>query len=142
MSTDLATAVAVNPFETDLDQTPANHQPLTPLGFMARTAMIYPDRPAVVHGGRRYTWRETYARCRRLASAIVRAGIKRGETVAIMAPNIPEMYEAHFGVPMAGAILNTLNTRLDSGTLAFCLKHGEAKALLTDREFAGPIGEA
>jgi 3-(methylthio)propionyl---CoA ligase len=142
MSTDFAAAVAVSPFETDLDQTPANYQPLTPLGFIARTAMIYPDKLAVVHGARRYNWGETYARCRRLASAIVRAGIKRGETVAIMAPNIPEMYEAHFGVPMSGAVLNTLNTRLDPGALAFCLKHGEAKVLITDREFAGPVGEA
>ena len=136
------TALVANPFETNLDQNPANHQPLTPLGFIARTAMIYPDRLAVVHGRRRYTWRETYARCRRLASALVRAGIKRGETVAVMAPNIPEMYEAHFGVPMAGAVLNTLNTRLDPGALAFCLKHGEAKVLITDREFAAGVGEA
>ena len=141
MSTDSAVLTA-NPFETDLDQTAANHQPLTPLGFIARAALIFPDRTAVVHGPRRYTWRQTYARCRRLASALVRAGIKRGETVAVMAANTPEMYEAHFGVPMAGAVLNTLNTRLDAGALAYCLKHGEAKALLTDREFAGPIGEA
>jgi fatty-acyl-CoA synthase len=140
MTTD--SAVAASLFETNLDQTPANHQPLTPLGFIERTALIYPERTAVVHGPRRYTWRETYARCRRLASALVRAGIKRGETVAVVAPNTPEMYEAHFGVPMAGAVLNTLNTRLDSGALAFCLKHGEAKVLITDREFAGPMGEA
>ena len=141
MSTDSA-VLAANPFETDLDRTAANHQPLTPLGFIARAALIFPDRTAVVHGPRRYSWRQTYARCRRLASALVRAGIKRGETVAVMAANTPEMYEAHFGVPMAGAVLNTLNTRLDAGALAYSLNHGEAKALLTDREFAGPIGEA
>ena len=142
MTTDTAVLAAANPFETDLDQTPANHQPLTPLGFIARAALICPERTAVVHGPRRYTWRETYARCRRLASALVRAGIGRGDTVAVMAPNTPEMYEAHFGVPMTGAVLSTLNTRLDAGTLAFCLKHGEAKVLITDREFAGPMGEA
>jgi fatty-acyl-CoA synthase len=142
MSTESAVLVAANPFETHLDRTPANHQPLTPLGFIARAALICPKRTAVVHGPRRYSWGETYARCRRLASALVRAGIGRGETVAVMAANMPEMYEAHFGVPMASAVLNTLNTRLDAGTLAYCLKHGEAKALITDREFAGPIGEA
>ena len=142
MMTDTAVLAAANPFETDLDQTPANHQPLTPLGFIARAALTCPDRTAVVHGARRYTWSETYARCRRLASALVRAGIGRGDTVAVMAPNTPEMYEAHFGVPMAGAVLSTLNTRLDAGTLAFCLKHGEAKVLITDREFAAPMGEA
>ncbi|MBK8176745.1 MAG: acyl-CoA synthetase [Rhodospirillales bacterium] len=134
--------LAADPFETGLDRTQANHQPLTPLGFLARAAMVYPDRPSIVHGERRYTWRETYARCRRLASALTRAGLKRGQTVAVMAANTPEMFEAHFGVPMSGAVLNTLNTRLDAPALAFCLKHGEARALICDREFAGPIGEA
>ena len=136
------TRTAVNPFDSDLDRTPANHQPLTPLGFIARTAMIHPDRPAVIHGLRRQTWGETYARCRRLASALVQRGVCRGDTVAVMAANTPELFEAHFGVPMMGAVLNTLNTRLDAPTLAYCLRHGEAKALLTDREFAGPIAEA
>jgi len=139
MPTSLATA---DPFETDLDRTPANHQALTPLGFISRAAMIYPDRPAVIHGPRRQTWGETYVRCRRLASALAKRGIGRGDTVAVMAANTPEIFEAHFGVPMAGAVLNTLNTRLDAGTLAYCLRHGGAKALITDREFAGPMAEA
>lgn len=131
-----------DPFETGLDKNAANHQPLTPLGFIQRAALIYPQRLAVVHGARRYTWSETYARSRRLASALRQHGIGPGDVVAVMAANTPEMYEAHFGVPMAGAILNTLNTRLDATTLGYCLRHGEAKALITDREFAGPIGEA
>ena len=131
-----------DPFETGLDKNAANHQPLTPLGFIQRAALIYPQRLAVVHGARQYTWSETYARSRRLASALSQHGIGPGDVVAVMAANTPEMYEAHFGVPMAGAILNTLNTRLDSTTLGYCLRHGEAKALITDREFAGPIGEA
>ncbi|HYN37837.1 MAG TPA: acyl-CoA synthetase [Rhodospirillales bacterium] len=120
----------------------ANHQALTPMGFIARAALVYPNKPSVVHGARRYTWAETYARCRRLASALIARGIRPGDTVAVMAANTPEIVEAHFGVPMAGAVLNTLNTRLDAGTLAYCLRHGEAKALITDREFAAPIAEA
>jgi fatty-acyl-CoA synthase len=133
---------ASDPFQRGLPRTDANHQALTPLGFIARTALVYPDKPSVVHGARRYTWAESYARCRRLASALVGRGIQPGDTVAVMAANTPEIFEAHFGVPMMGAVLNTLNTRLDAGTLAYCLGHGEAKALITDREFAGPIGEA
>ena len=134
--------IVQDPFERGLARTTANHQALTPLGFIARAALVYPDRPSIVHGTRRYTWAETYARCRRLAAALVRRGIGRGDTVAVMAANTPEMFEAHFGVPMAGAVLNTLNTRLDAGTLAYCLRHGEAKALITDREFSAPIAEA
>ena len=139
---DGADVVQDDPFERGLARTTANHQALTPLGFIARAALVYPDRPSIVHGARRYTWAETYARCRRLAAALVRRGIGRGDTVAVMAANTPEMFEAHFGVPMAGAVLNTLNTRLDAGTLAYCLRHGEAKALITDREFSAPIAEA
>jgi 3-(methylthio)propionyl---CoA ligase len=129
-------------FERGLERTDANHQALTPLGFIARAALIYPGRPSVVHGTRQYTWRETYDRCRRLASALARRGIGRGDTVAVMAANTPEIYEAHFGVPMTGAVLNTLNIRLDAATIAHCLQHGGAKALITDREFAEPVSAA
>jgi fatty-acyl-CoA synthase len=135
-------ATASNPFETDLDRNAANFAPLTPLGLIQRSAAVYPDHPSVVHGDRRYTWAETYARCRRLASALAARGIGVGDTVAVMAANTPEIYEAHFGVPMTGAVLNTLNTRLDAASLAFCLNHGGAKALITDREFAPVMGPA
>jgi fatty-acyl-CoA synthase len=133
---------ASSPFDRDLDRNPANHQPLTPLGFLDRAASVHPDRLAVVHGKRRYCWRETAERCRRLASALMRRGIGRGDTVAIMAPNVPEMVEAHFGVPMAGAVLNALNIRLDAPTIAFMLDHGGAKVLITDREFSPVIANA
>ena len=116
-----------NPFETDLDRNPANYAPLTPLGFIERAAYVYPGRTAVVHGARRYSWSETYARSRRLASALAGRGIGIGDTVAVMAANTPEMYECHFGVPMAGAVLNTLNTRLDADAIAFMLNHGNAQ---------------
>src|SRR5512146_2935753 len=108
-----------NPYERDLDRTAANYAPLTPLSFIAWSAHTHPDRPAVIHGDRRFTWRETYARARRLASALAQRGIGAGDTVALMAANTPEIYEAHFGVPMAGAVLNTLNTRLDPEAIAF-----------------------
>jgi fatty-acyl-CoA synthase len=128
-----------NPFAQDLDRHPANYAPLTPLSFIERAAYVYPERVAVVHGAQRRTWKETYQRCRRLASALARRGIGTGDTVAVMLPNIPAMYEAHFGVPMCGAVLNTLNTRLDAEAIGFMLKHGEAKLLITDREFSGVI---
>jgi fatty-acyl-CoA synthase len=131
-----------NPYLADLDQTPANYVPLTPLDFIARTAAIYPDRLAVVHGARRYRWAETYARCRRLASALARRGIGKNDTVAFMAANTPELFEAHYGVPMVGAVLNALNVRLDAETVAFTLRHGEAKVLFTDREFSGVVAKA
>jgi fatty-acyl-CoA synthase len=131
-----------NPYERDLDRNAANYTPLTPLSLIARTAYTYPRHLAVVHGERRYTWAETYARCRRLASALVAQGIGVGDTVALMAANTPEMYEAHFGVPMSGAVLNTLNTRLDAEAIAFMLEHGEAKVLITDTEFAPTIEKA
>ncbi len=125
-----------------LDRNQANYAPLTPLTFLERAAYVYPDKPSVVHGAERYTWRETYARCRRLASALARRGIGRNDTVAVIAPNTPPMYEASFGVPMCGAVLNTLNTRLDAETIAFMLRHGGARALITDREFSPVIGKA
>jgi fatty-acyl-CoA synthase len=128
-----------NIFSRDLEKNPANHAPLTPLSFIERAAYVYPQRLAVVHGGQRYTWKQTYERSRRLASALARRGVGVGDTVAVMLPNIPAMYEAHFGVPMCGAVLNTLNTRLDPEAIAFMLKHGEAKVLISDREFSALI---
>jgi fatty-acyl-CoA synthase len=125
-----------------LDRNQANYTPLTPLTFIERAAYVHPDHPSVVHGEQRFTWRETYARCRRLASALERRGIGRNDTVAVMAPNIPAVYEAHFGVPMCGAVLNTLNTRLDAETIAFMLRHGDARVLITDREFSATIEQA
>jgi fatty-acyl-CoA synthase len=129
-------------FEENLGKNSANYAPLTPLSFLERAAYVYPDRPSVIHGTQRYTWKETYARCRRLGSALARRGIGVGDTVAAMLPNIPAMYEAHFGVAMCGAVLNTLNTRLDPEAIAFMLEHGEAKLLVTDREFSGTIEAA
>jgi len=129
-------------YDTHLDKNPANYAPLTPLVFLDRTAQVYPDRLAVVHGKRRYTWAETAARSRRLASALAGRGIGTGDTVSVMAANTPEMVEAHFGVPMTGAVLNTLNTRLDAETVAFLLHHGVARVLIADREFAPQIEKA
>ena len=127
---------------TGLDRNQANYAPLTPLTFLERAAYVYPERTSVIHGAQRLTWRETYARCRRLAAALARRGIGKNDTVAVMAPNIPATYEAHFGVPMCGAVLNTLNTRLDAETIAFMLGHGGARVLITDREFSATIEQA
>jgi fatty-acyl-CoA synthase len=121
---------------------PANFAPLTPIAFLARSAEIHPERVAVVHGDRRMTYADFYARARRLASALARRGIGRGDTVSAMLPNVPAMLEAHFGVPMLGAVLNTINTRLDADTVAYILAHGEAKAIIADRVFAGVVGPA
>ncbi|WP_321929466.1 acyl-CoA synthetase [Paraburkholderia guartelaensis] len=126
----------LHPYEEGLAQREANYVPLTPIDFISRAAEVYGDCLAVVHGDVRRNWRETYARTRRLASALTQAGIGRGDTVAALLPNIPAMVEAHFGVPMLGAVLNTLNTRLDVATMLFMLRHGEAKALIVDTEFA------
>jgi fatty-acyl-CoA synthase len=132
----------VNPYNVALDRNPANYAPLSPLSFLEWAACVYPKRPSVIHGERRMTWAETYARCRRLASALHRRGVGEGDTVAVMAPNIPSMVEAHFGPAMIGAVLNTLNTRLDAEAIAFMLQHGEAKVLITDREFSPTIAKA
>ncbi len=129
-------------YETGLGRNAANYVPLSPLSLIARTADVYPDRLAVVHGERRFSYRELYARCRRLASALVRHGIREGDTVAVVAANIPAHLEAHFGVPMAGGVLNAINTRLDAAAIAFILDHGEAKVLLADREFSAVIKAA
>ena len=129
-------------YDTDLPRTPANHAPLTPLAFIQRTAEVYPQRLAIVHGALRQTWAETYARCRRLASSLRAAGIGKNDTVAVMLPNTPPMVEAHFGIPMAGAVLNALNTRLDPEAVAFMLDHGEAKAVIVDPECAPVMKKA
>ncbi|MGQ4877678.1 acyl-CoA synthetase [Billgrantia sp. LNSP4103-1] len=129
-------------FEQGLPKTPANHVPLSPLTFIERSASIYPDYPAVIYGDIRRSWSETWLRCRRLASALEKRGVKPGETVAAMLPNVPAMFEAHFGVPLAGCVLNTLNIRLDAEAIAYMLEHGEAQAVLVDPEFAGVIEDA
>jgi fatty-acyl-CoA synthase len=131
-----------NVFQLGLGRAAANFAPLSPLGFLQRAASIYPERVAMIHGERRIVYREFDRRTRRLASALARRGIGPGDTVSAVLPNVPAMLEAHFGVPMLGAVLNTINTRLDARTIGYILEHGEAKALLTDREFAGAVGPA
>ncbi|MFN0163408.1 MAG: acyl-CoA synthetase [Burkholderiales bacterium] len=131
-----------NIFDEGLPKTPANHVALTPLSFIARTARVYPDRLAVVHGATRRTWRETHDRCVRLASALAAKGVRAGDTVAVMLPNIPAMVEAHFGVPMTGAVLNSLNTRLDAAAVAFMLEHSEASVVIVDREYSATMASA
>lgn len=123
-------------YESGLEQSKANHLPLTPLGFLDRAALVHPDRIAVVHGELSRTWRDTRERCYRLASALHNKGMGEGDTVSILSPNTPAMLEAHFGVPLCGAVLNTVNHRLDAEGVAFILRHGECKVLLVDREFA------
>jgi len=136
------TEATTSPYAQGLDKNPANFVALSPIGFLERSAAVYPDHPAIVYGDRRYGWRQVFERCRRLAAALAAHGVGRGDTVAVMAPNIPEAFEAHFGVPMAGAVLNALNIRLDAETIAFILRHGDAKVLLTDTEFAPVVADA
>jgi fatty-acyl-CoA synthase len=131
-----------SPYDRDLDRTPANYTPLSPLSFLARAVDVYPDRIAVVHGHQRLTYAEFLARSRRLASVLARLGIGKNDTVTVMLPNVPPMLEAHYGVPMAGAVLHSLNTRLDAAVLAFQLDHAETKVLITDREFAPVMKQA
>jgi fatty-acyl-CoA synthase len=129
-------------YSVGLDQTPANFVPLSPLSFLKRSAAVYPDLTSTVYEGRRFTWAQTYERCRRFASFLTGRGIGRGDTVAAMLPNLPAMNEAHFAVPMTGAVLNALNIRLDAAAIAFQLDHGGARLLLVDPEFSGVITEA
>ncbi|MFN3627600.1 acyl-CoA synthetase [Parvibaculum sp.] len=131
-----------NPYELDLDRNPANHQPLSPLSFLKRAAEVYPEKVAVVHGPLRRSYAELYTRCRKLASALSERGIGLGDTVAVIAPNTPGMLEMHYGVPMTGAVLNTINTRLDAAAIGFILDHGEAKMVFVDREFSALVKEA
>jgi fatty-acyl-CoA synthase len=129
-------------YDQHLDAGPANYTPLSPLSFIARTAATYPDRTSVIHGSKRFTWSQTFERARKLASALKGLGLGYGDTVAVMASNTPEMYECAFGPAMIGAVVNTLNVRLDASALAFCLNHGEARVLITDTEFAPTVKEA
>jgi fatty-acyl-CoA synthase len=130
------------PYDRDLDRNSANFQPLTPLTLIERAATVFPDHLAIVHGKLRRNYRDFFARSRRLASALAREGLTRGDTVSAMLANTPAMLECHYGVPMCGAVLNTLNTRLDAAALGFMLDHAEAKALIVDREFSSVIAAA
>jgi fatty-acyl-CoA synthase len=134
--------MAKSPYDADLDRNPANFQPLTPLSFLERAAAVFPDHAAVIHGARKWSYAEFRARARRLASALAKTGVKRGDTVSVMLANTPAMLEAHYGVPMTGAVLNTLNTRLDAPIIAFTLDHADTKILITDREFSKTVKEA
>jgi fatty-acyl-CoA synthase len=134
--------MAPTPYDTDLDRNPANFQPLTPLTFLERAAAVYPDHTAVIHGKLRRSYAELYARTRRLACALARRGIGRGDTVSVFLANTPAMLEAHYGVPMCGGVLNTLNTRLDAPIIAFSLDHADAKVVIVDREFSRTMKDA
>ncbi|HWX89405.1 MAG TPA: acyl-CoA synthetase [Rhizomicrobium sp.] len=136
------TVIKAKPYETGLERMPANYQPLTPLSFLERAAHVFPRHTAIIHGKQRTDYAAFYARSRRLASALSKQGIKKGDTVAVMLANTPPMLEAHYGVPMLGAVLNALNTRLDAGAIAFMLEHGGAKILITDREFSATVADA
>jgi fatty-acyl-CoA synthase len=129
-------------YDRDLGQNPANYQPLTPISFLERAAAVFPDHTAIIHGKSRTSYRDFHARAKRLASALAKRGIERGDTVAVLMANTPAMLEAHYGVPMTGGVLNTLNTRLDAPILGFSLDHGEAKVVIVDREFSGVMKAA
>ncbi|MEM8687630.1 MAG: acyl-CoA synthetase [Pseudomonadota bacterium] len=131
-----------NPYETDLDKRPANYQPLTPISFLERSAMVFPDRTAIIHGDQHFTYSQFYDRSRKLASVLARHGIAKGDTVSAMLSNTPPMLECHYGVPMTGGVLHAINTRLDAANVAFMLDHANTKILITDREFAPTIAEA
>src|SRR6185295_7211211 len=134
--------MASDPYSRNLDKRPANFQPLSPLPFLERAAAVYPERIAIVHGAERFTYAEFYARARRLASALAARGIGPGDTVSVMLANTPPMLDAHYGVPMTGAVLHSINTRLDAGIVAFQLDHAAAKVVICDREFAPVMREA
>src|SRR5512133_3842172 len=126
----------MTPYDIDLDRNPANFQPLTPLSFLERSAAVFPDHTAIIHGALQRSYADFYARSRRLASSLTKRGIMRGDTVSALLANTPGMLECHYGVPMAAAVLNTINTRLDVPIVAFQLDHAESKGLITDREFS------
>ncbi|MFT6287231.1 MAG: fatty-acyl-CoA synthase [Alcanivorax sp.] len=132
----------ISQYETDLDKNAANYTPLSPVTFLERAAAVYPARVAQIHGVRRYSWAQTYDRCRRLASALQQRGIGTDDTVALMLPNIPAMFEAHYAIPMAGAVIHALNIRLDADAIAFQLEHGGARVLISDREFSVTVQAA
>ena len=131
-----------NPFNKDLDQNPANYQPLTPLTFLERAASVFPDQIAVIHGNLRQNYSELYRRSVKLASSLNKTGIKRGDTISVLLPNTPAMLEAHYGVPMSGAILHSINTRLDANTISFQLNHAETKVFIIDSEYMALAQEA
>jgi len=132
----------ISQYDRDLDKNPANYQPLTPLAFLARAALVYHDHPAIIHGKTHYNYQQFYARCRQLGSALAKAGIGKNDTVSVILANTPPMLEAHYGVAMCGAVVNTLNTRLDAKVIAFCLDHAETKVLIVDKEFSTTVKEA
>jgi len=134
--------MAHNPYELNLDKNSANYTALSPLSFLQRAADVYPEYPSIVYGPVQYTWQQTKERCTRLGAALSKIGITKNQTVAIMAPNTPPMYEAHFGVPLCGAVLNSINTRLDAATVAFILQHSEAKVLIADTEYSEIVAKA
>src|SRR5215467_10379337 len=138
----MPSSAATSIYDQDLDKNPANYAPLSPVSFIERTAEVYGDLPAVVHGARRYLWRETRERSARLAAALRALGVGRGTTVSVMLANTPEMVEVHYAVPALNAVLNTLNTRLDAPLLAWQLNHCEAQVLITDTEFAPAMRKA
>ncbi len=131
-----------NPYELGLEQNVANYAALTPLSFIERAAFVYPEHTATVHGQVRRNWAETYTRCRQMASALQKHGIEKGDTVSVIAPNLPEVFESHFAVPMSGAVLNAVNIRLDSEAIAFILQHAEAKVVIVEREFSEVVSKA
>ncbi len=131
-----------DPYASDLDRNPANYQPLTPLSFLARAGTVFPDHTAIIHGGLRRSYGSFYARARQLASALSRRGVGRGDTVSVLLPNVPPMVEAHYGVPMAGAVLHSINTQLDAGIIAFQLDHSDSKVVITDRALAPRMKDA
>lgn len=133
---------STNIFEQQLERNSANHVSLTPVSFLERAALVHPRRTALVQGNLRRTWEETWQRCRYLASALQKQGIREGDTVSIMAPNIPQHYEAHFAVPMSGGVLNSINTRLDPEAVAFIMEHAQTRVLLVDREFSTTVERA
>lgn len=129
-------------FDKDLERNSANYEPLSPIGFLERAASVFPNKTAIIHGLLRRDYQAFYARSRQLASALSSHGIKRGDTVSVMLANTPPMLEAHYGVPMVGAVLHSMNTRLDAAIIAFQLDHGECKVLITDREFSPIVKDA
>ena len=131
-----------NPYDIDLDKNAANFQQMTPISFLQRSAMVFPDRVAIIHGSQQFTYGEFYARSRKLASVLSKHGISRGDTVSAMLSNTPPMLECHYGVPMTGGVLHSINTRLDAANVAFMLDHADAKIVITDREFAATMKEA
>ena len=132
----------MNHYETNLDKNKANHVPLTPLTFLNRAKDIYPNYEAIIYEDRKYTWMQVYKRCLKFASALEKIGIKKGDTVSFLAFNTPEIFEAHYSVPMTGAILNTINIRLDAKTIAYILEHSEAKVLVVDRQLHTEVKKA